>query len=101
MGIEALTLDYVKIVIELGGGGAAIAVVLVKMGRMTGTFEQVSIQQTQEIAEMHEELKAVQKMVVDIAVQKVMLENMQVQITTLIKWYDEIRHGKGFIKEPY
>lgn len=99
MGIEALTLDYIKIVVELGGGGAAVAVVLVKMGRMTGTFEQISVQQTQEIAEMHEELKAVQKMVVDIAVQKVMLENMQVQITTLLKWYDELRHGKGLVRE--
>lgn len=99
MGLEALTLDYIKIVVELGGGGAAIAVVLVKMGRMTGTFEQLSVQQTQEIAEMHEELKAVQRMVVDIAVQKVMLDNMQMQITTLIKWYDELRHGKGLIRE--
>lgn len=98
MGLEALTLDYIKIVVELGGGGAAIAVVLVKMGRMTGTFEQLSVQQTQEIAEIHEELKTVREMVTAIAVQKVMMENMQVQITTVLKWYDELRHGKGLIR---
>jgi len=98
MALETEILEYTKVAVEIIGGGLALGAIIVKMGRMAGTFEAVSRQQTEEITEMKDELKKLNEVVTTVAVQKKEIENLQSQITTLTKWYDELRHGVGMIK---
>jgi len=83
--------------IKLAGEALALGAILIKMGRMAGTFEEVSKNQTKEISEMKEEMSQLNDIVTKVAVQKAGMDNLQAQITTLTKWYDELRHGEGYI----
>jgi hypothetical protein len=91
-------MDYGKFALEFIAGGGALAAILVKMGRMAGTFEQVSDQQSKELLELKVSIEKLEEVVTTVAVQKVVMENLQSQITMLTKWYDELRHGRGLIR---
>jgi hypothetical protein len=64
---------------------------------MTGTFEQVSQQQTTEIGEIKVEMKRLSEVITLVAVQKVELAGLREQMSLLMKWYDDLRRGNGFI----
>jgi hypothetical protein len=65
---------------------------------MAGTFQQVSEQQSKELSELKVSIEKLEEVVTTVAVQKVVMENLQSQITMLTKWYDELRHGRGMIR---
>ena len=66
---------------------------------MAGKFEQIGVQQAAEIADLAMEMKTMRSVVTDIAVQKAEMGSMQNQISLLMSWYDELRHGKGIIRD--
>jgi hypothetical protein len=93
-GLET-ALEVAKIVGIFGGG----AVLLIRMGRMAGQFEQIGKQQAQEITEIKREMKIMSDTVTTVAVQKNEISNIHEDITRLYKWYDELRHGKGYVEK--
>jgi hypothetical protein len=97
MNVDATSLDLAKTGIEIIGGGSALAAIILKMGRMAGTFEQISQQQTEEIGEIKVEVKRLSEVVTLVAVQKAELAGLREQMALLMKWYDDLRRGNGFI----
>jgi hypothetical protein len=87
--------ETVKVIGIVGGG----AVIFTRLGRMAGKFEQIGVQQAAEIADLAMEMKTMRSVVTDIAVQKAEMGSMQNQISLLMSWYDELRHGKGIIRD--
>lgn len=83
----------IEIIAVIGGG----IIILLKMGRMMGSFEAVSMQQTHEIGEMKAEMKGLSQLITAVAVQKVEMAGMREEILQLRRWYDELRHGKGYV----
>lgn len=84
-------------VLAVISGGAAI---LVKMGRMMGSFEMIGKQQALEIGNLKDEVKELTVLVTAVAVQKVELASLREEISLLRKWYDELRHGQGYVQLP-
>lgn len=84
--------------IKIAGEALALAVILIRMGKMAGSFEASNAQQTKEISEMKIQMTKLSELVTTVAVQKVGMDNMQFQITTLTRWYDELRHGNGYVR---
>lgn len=78
-------------------GGAAL--LFARLGRMAGRFEQIGVQQAAEIENMGREIKEIGLVVVQVAVQKAEMAAMAGNIAMLMKWYDELRHGKGIIHD--
>lgn len=81
-------------IIALVGGGI---IILLRMGRMMGAFETIGAQQATEIGEMKQELKNLNALITTVAVQKAEMASMQQQISLLTGWYDELRHGRGYV----
>ena len=84
----------------LGGG----AIFLVKMGRSFQEMKQgqdrveqkVDSQQT-EMSELKEDIKTLNKLLVDVAIQKQRLDSQDQQLRILDQRYDELRRGVGLI----
>lgn len=89
-----LAFEIVKVVGIFGGG----AIIMLRMGRMMGTFETIGRQQAVEITEIKRDMKIMSDTVTTVAVQKNEISNLHDDITRLYKWYDELRHGKGYIQ---
>lgn len=64
---------------------------------MAGTFESVAKRQNEEISEIREEIKGLASLVTQVAVQKNEIANVREDLTRVIGWYDELRHGIGLI----
>lgn len=92
--------ELARFLIELIGGGSAIAAILLRMGKMAGTFEEVSKQQTREIAEIDVKLQRLAEVITLVAVQKSEITGLREQMSLLMNWYDDLRRGKGFIEKP-
>lgn len=81
-----VAVGFVQTTAILGGG----AIFMLKAGKSAGRIETQLAHHTQSIAELAADLKAIQPILATIAVQKN-------QIDTLTKWYDELRHGEGYV----
>lgn len=75
----------------VGGVGVVVAF-LYKRGGLEMSMKLTIDALTKEIAEMKAEFKAFSTELKKVAVQ-------EVQISMLLKWYDELRRGKGIIHE--
>lgn len=71
----------------IGGG----AIFFMKAGRSAGRVEELLKVHHDDILNLQQDLKNLQPVLTTIAVQKEQIQN-------LVKWYDELRHGQGFIK---
>jgi hypothetical protein len=72
-------------------GGAFVAVTLIfGRGRNTGNLEAAMARCLEEISEMKGELSEFGKAMTKLAVQ-------ETKIDLLMKWYDELRNGKGIV----
>lgn len=91
-----LVFRSIEILAVLSGG----VTILLKMGKMMGTFEVIGRQQAQEIADLKDEMKQMNVLITQVAVQKAEMASMQEQISLLTRWYDELRHGRGFVRSP-
>lgn len=87
-------LKVIEVVSILGGGG----LVLIRLGKTTGRVEAAMKLQAEEIADLKGEVKVVNKLLTDVAVQKQRLDTMDMRIDTLDRRYDELRHGDGFVR---
>ena len=67
------------------------AIILVKMGRMMGAFEQIGKRQAMEITEIKSELKDLSKLLTTVAVQKNELNNLREQFVIIQRQLEEIR----------
>lgn len=83
----------IEIVSIIGGG----ITVLLKVGRMAGSFETVAKQQATEILAIQGELKGLTSLVTQVAVQKSEIANVREDLSRVIGWYDELRHGVGLV----
>lgn len=64
---------------------------------MATKFETIGKQQAVEISELKEEVKAVSKVVTQMAVQNTRLDAMAQRMTIQEKLIDDLRRGEGFI----
>lgn len=91
-------LDFVFKAVELLaivlGGGA----ILIKMGRMMGEFATIGKQQAGEIAEIKQEVKQLNTLITTVAVQKAEMSSIREELSLLRRWYDELRHGRGYVR---
>jgi len=85
--------QIVQTIAVIGGGG----IILVKMGRMMGMFEQIGTQQAEEISEIKGELKDLGKLLTTVAVQKNEINNLRDQVVMMQRQMDDMRHGEGFV----
>jgi hypothetical protein len=81
-----ITVGFVQTMAILGGG----AVFMLKAGKSAGRVETLLSHHTDSIAELASDLKQIQPILAQIAVQKS-------EIANLTKWYDELRHGEGYV----
>jgi len=89
----AIAVGIAQIVSILGGGG----LVAYRLGRTTQRMEssidlqkQLSLQNGEEIRELKSEVKALNALMTEVALQKVAIERLE-------QWYDELRRGEGFV----
>jgi hypothetical protein len=95
MAPEEIVIESVKALGIIGGA----VVILLRMGRMAGQFEMIGKQQAQEITEIKREMKVMSDTVTTVAVQKNEIANIHEDITRLYRWYDELRHGRGYVEK--
>lgn len=90
-------LDFIFKIVEIAaivfGGGA----ILIKMGRMMGEFTTIGKQQAAEINEIKQEVKQLNTLITTVAVQKAEMSSIREELALLRRWYDELRHGRGYI----
>ncbi len=84
-----------QLVVIVGGAGG----ILFRVGRAVSRFEVIGKIQSAEISELKSEVKALSAVITTVAVQKVELSSMRADISRLSAWYDELRHGQGFIRQ--
>lgn len=89
-----LLFQAVELLGMFGGG----AIILIKMGRMMGTFETIGNTQAREISELKEDIKSVNNVITQVAVQKAEIASLDQRVGLLMTWYDELRHGHGYVK---
>lgn len=80
-------------VLTMGGAFAVAAGILYNRGRRDNELASAVKAALLEISEMKIELKAFSATIAKIAVQ-------EMQIGLLMKWYDELRRGVGFVTHP-
>lgn len=86
-------LQIVQLSAVLSGGAFAF----LKFGRLIERFELTGAQQSEQIQALREEVKAMNLVLSNQAVQNEKLNHMDGRITRLESWYDELRHGEGFV----
>jgi hypothetical protein len=87
-------LKLIEVIGIVGGGG----LILIRLGRTTGRVELAMKQQADEIKGLKDEMKVVNTLLTDVAVQKQRLDTMDARMDTLDRRYDELRHGDGFVR---
>jgi hypothetical protein len=105
------TLAYVSIVVGivqtlaiLGGGG----MVSFRLGRSTQKVESAIAAQennskraAEAIAEIKGEIAALRGLMTEVALQKQEISQVRVELAQVRSWYDELRHGEGYIKSRF
>jgi hypothetical protein len=81
-----IAVGFVQTMAILGGG----AIFMLKAGKSAGRVETLLAHHTESIAELAADLKEIRPLLSTIAVQKNQIDN-------LTKWYDELRHGEGYV----
>ena len=91
--LVAIAVGIAQIVSILGGGG----LVAYRLGRTSQRMEssidlqkQLSLQNGEEIRELKSEVKALNALMTEVALQKSAIERLE-------HWYDELRRGEGFV----
>lgn len=90
------TLEVVYRLAEISVVVAGGISILLKMGKLMGAFEAHSA----DLTDMKKTTKQLTEVIIELAVQKNELVNVQKQTNMLFDWYDELRRGKGYIKAP-
>lgn len=99
MAIDTITLGTIVQIIEAIGILVGGFVFMLRAGRATGKVEVLLREHHDDIVGLREELKELRPTLVAIAVQKTQIENLTTSVQQLVGWYDELRHGKGFVRE--
>jgi hypothetical protein len=71
----------------IGGGG----LVAFRLGRSTAQMHEATLRQSAEIEDLKVEIKQLGAILTKLAVQ-------EERLNTLTRWYDELRHGSGFVR---
>jgi hypothetical protein len=86
-------LQLVETLALLGGGFTF----MLRAGKSAGKVETLLSAHHDDIVGLRDELKEIRPTLTAIAVQKTQIDNINLQIGQLTKWYDELRHGQGFV----
>ena len=89
-----ITYKSLEIITLVGGGGYAIF----KIGRVAEKVQLTLDHQNAELDVMKQELKTLNELMTNVAIQKQQMATMQEHINRLEGWYDELRRGTGFIQ---
>lgn len=68
------------------------------VGKSVTKFESIGERQAGEITEMKTAIERLEDKVGTIAVDRERANGLERRIATLERWYDELRHGQGFIR---
>lgn len=74
-----------------------IAVTMTKLGRMAGIMEVSLSAQKADIGEMRDDIRALNKVVHELAIQQTRMDAMSLHITRLDKQVQDMAHGEGFV----
>jgi ribosomal protein L29 len=105
------TLAYVSIIVGViqtlaivAGGG----MVSFRLGRSTQKVESAiaaqeknSMQAAQAIAEIKGEIAALRGLMTEVALQKQEISQVRNELAQVRTWYDELRHGQGYVKAKF
>lgn len=87
----------IKLATFLGLLGSA-ALILFKIGRLTGQFEAAHVQQAGDIAALKTSIEKIGALMTEVAVQKQQLDTLSKRQDLLDKRYEDLRRGDGYIK---
>lgn len=94
----SLTFDTIikiaEFVAVVGGGG----VFLFRQGRSSARIEASVHMQTAEISELKQDVKQINEVLRQLAIQKTRLDNIDRRLDAMDHRYDELRHGDGFVR---
>lgn len=86
-------LKLAELITFVGGGG----VILWKLGRAVGKFEEISVQQSEEIKELKDAVKETNEVFIKIAVQTQTLSDLSSRLGRTEAMLDDLRRGEGRI----
>jgi DNA repair ATPase RecN len=92
--------DYLDLLFKVGEIGSivvGVGLALRQMGKASAKTEAILQAQNEAMGELKEDIKVLNKVVTEVALQSQRLDQITERINTLDRRQDEMRHGKGFI----
>lgn len=94
---DAFGLDVATRAIEILSTIGAVGVVVYKLGRTVEKFEAIGMQQANEIGELKHDVKSMEQIITQVAVQTNRQDTFEQRLARVEKLQDDMRRGEGFI----
>ncbi len=92
-----LLLDIVLKIVTILSIVGGVGVIVWKTSSMTTRFEMIGAEHGKAISEIKTEIKTMNALLTQVAVQKERLDNQATRLNLLDARYEELRHGEGYV----